>query len=210
MKNSKKIFLIGGIIVLAGIVGFNYVQQRNNNDKEKKSQDVSIEKKKETKKTPEVKKVGNIDVWIAPLDKNIKPGQAFDISIFMNTRGSKVGVFNMLLKYDPEMIAINTNDGSLNLDNGHGIIKGNDIKKYSTMLNVDKISKGIIRFAGMSVDKNKMAAGEKINLVTVHVKATDKFVPGKATIELKINELTDELGHPFNFKIISGPNSASE
>jgi len=204
MKNSKRIFLIGGIIIVAGIIGFNYMQKNNNINQEKKSQDVSIKKTEENKKTPEVKKVGNIDVWIAPLDKNIKPGQDFDVSIFMNTRGSKIGAFNINLDYNAEFISINTKIGNVKSDNGYGLSRGEDTEKYIVMSNTNDISKGTFRFAGINAAESAMAFGEKIHLATIHAKATDKFIPGKATIELKINELADELGHPFNFKIISG------
>ncbi len=204
MKNNTRVFLIGGIIIVAGVIGFNYMQQNKNINQEEKPQNVNTEKKEENKKAPQIKKVGNVDVWTAPLGENIKPGQNFDILMFMNTRGSKIGTFNINLDYNSEFILINTELGNVKSDNGYGLSKGKDTEKYSVMSNTNDISKGTIRFVGIDTIENTMASGEKIHLVTIHAKTTDKFVPGKTTIKLRINELANELGQPLNFKIISG------
>ncbi len=126
------------------------------------------------------------DTQITPNTQGVGAGQEFSVEIHADTGGKNVGAFNFYLDFDPSLITIDTAQGSAGLD------KGADSSSYTVMANADDIANGHYRFGGMTA--SGFANGSDVHLATIHMKTTTGFSSGSATLSLRINELSTDLG----------------
>ena len=136
------------------------------------------------------------DTWITPASQNVGASQDFSIEVHIDTGGKDIGVFNMYLDFDPSLVTVDTTQGT------DGADKGADTTDYTVMSNVDDIANGHYRFAGMTASGH--ANSGDAHLVTIHMQTTSSFTSGTASLDLRINELSDELGQALTTGTITG------
>jgi hypothetical protein len=136
------------------------------------------------------------DVWLSPTSQERGSSQSFDIEVHLDTNEKNLGAFNLYFDFNPTYISIDTAQGD------SGISKGADTSSYSVMVNPDDLANGHLRFAGIAA--SGYANGANVHLVTIHAQTTESFVSGSATLDLRVNELTDELANNFSAGTITG------
>ncbi len=148
------------------------------------------------------------DVWITPNMQEIGANTNFDIDVHIDTGGKNLGAFNMYLDFDASQVTIDemqvaisiyaNASGSITLDNNalRGFDRGSDTQNYMMLSNIDDINNGNFRFAGIhSTDE---ANGNNVHVITIHAQTTSSFTSGSSNFSLRVNELSDELGHALS------------
>jgi len=140
------------------------------------------------------------DVWIVPVDQQVDADQNFDVEIRMNTGGKALGAFNLYFDFNSTNITVDITQGTEGWD------KGADTPNYTIMANPTDIANGHYRVAGVNVSAN---AGDYANsgdahLITIHAQSTSSFVSGASSLNLRISELSDDLGYPLSNSQITG------
>ena len=136
------------------------------------------------------------DVWVSPTTQNAGSDQDFSVEIHADTGGKNIGAFNFYLDFDPSLVTVDTTQGTDGLD------KGADASNYTIMANPDDIANGHYRLGGMSA--SGFANGTDVSLATVHMKTTTGFTSGSASLTVRVNELSDELGQALSTGSVTG------
>ena len=135
------------------------------------------------------------DVWLTPTNQNVGTSQNFDMEVHMDTGGKDLGAFNMYFDFDAAEVTID-------LTNNDGIDRGSDTSSYTIMSNPDDIANGHFRFAGMTA--SNYANGSDVHLVTIHAQSTAGFTEGTSDLDIRVNELSNELGQALTGGTVTG------
>ncbi len=134
------------------------------------------------------------DVWLTPVNSDVETSQNFDVEVHIDTGAKDLGAFNVFFDFDATKMTIDLTQGEdPTADSGKGFHKGADAAGYMMMSNAGDISNGHFRFAGIA--GGGYANGSNQHIVTIHVQSTVGFIAGVENLTLRVNELSDELGH---------------
>jgi len=134
------------------------------------------------------------DVWLTPVTQELGASTGFDMEVHIDTGGKNLGAFNMYFDFDPTDMTIDVTQGiDPSSDTGRGFHKGGDTANYMMMSNSEDIANGHFRFAGITA--SNYANGNNQHIITIHAETTAEFTSGSSSLELRVNELSDELGH---------------
>jgi len=137
----------------------------------------------------------------------------FDIEVHVDTGGKKLGAFNMYLDFDATKITIDTSQVGPNEYNINGSVvtlgsdaikgfgKGDDTQSYMMLTNSGDITNGHFRFAGIHAEG--VAVESDVHLITIHASTTSGFIAGSSNLEVRVNELSNELGHALTIGTIT-------
>ena len=151
------------------------------------------------------------DVWLTPVTQELGASTGFDMEVRIDTGGKNLGAFNMYFDFDPTDMTIDVTQGiDPSSDTGRGFHKGGDTANYMMMSNSEDIANGHFRFAGITA--SNYANGNNQHIITIHAETTAEFTSGSSSLELRVNELSDELGHALTAGtvtnvVINAPNT---
>ncbi len=185
----KNIIDIGlGLILIWLVIGVMRINKPTDNQNVISANDKDLKRIKVENKAWEGK------IQLLPANQDLKVNQNFDMEVLVDTGGKNLGAFNMYLDFDPTQITIDTSRGiDTKSDTGKGFDKGLDTVDYTMMSNSDDIDKGHFRFAGITA--SGYANGKDKHLIVIHAKAIK--AGNTKNLSLRVNELSDELGHPL-------------
>ena len=145
---------------------------------------------------PTITQAAEGDVWLTPTNQTVGTSQNFDMEVHMDTGGKDLGAFNMYFDFEATEVTVDTTQGT------DGIDKGTDTSSYTILSNPDDIANGHFRFAGMTA--SSYANGSDVHLVTIHAQSTAGFTSGTSDLDLRVNELSDEIGQALTGGTITG------
>ncbi len=126
------------------------------------------------------------DIWLTPVSQDVGSDTNFEMEVHMDTGGKDLSAFNMYFDFDPDLVEIDTTQGT------DGVDKGADASSYLMVVNITDIANGHLRFAGITA--SGYANGSDVHLVTIYAKTTAGFTSGSTQLSLRVNEISDELG----------------
>ncbi|MBN2536575.1 MAG: hypothetical protein JXB88_27075 [Spirochaetales bacterium] len=125
------------------------------------------------------------ELWFELSEKQIIINSPFSTELRINTGDRKVAAYGIHIKYDPSFINVDAGMGN------NGVVTGAD--GFVAAVNAGK--PGTIMIAGFDVMGK--GPGKNLHFFTIYWKAVKK---GSTTIEIKVNQLADEVTKPIGIK----------
>ncbi|HBG94235.1 MAG TPA: hypothetical protein DDY14_02695 [Chromatiaceae bacterium] len=122
------------------------------------------------------------DAWLAPAMQTVGLGSPFEVELYADGDGGRVGAYNIDLTFDPMLVQIDVGQCD------QGVCAGSDALS-SNFVSADNAT-GVLGLAGFDI--TGVGPGGDLHLLTVHFIAQQ--TPATTNLDVQIETLTDENG----------------